>query len=169
MNFCRRCGSNMTHEQKHVFRCSNGHILFANSSPTVGLFLIDKNSQLLMTIRGIEPHKGTLDLVGGFLDQSETLEQAVYRELQEETGLTSDDISQPEYLMSTVNGYTYAGEELPVIGTIFWARLVTDNTPTPQDDVAGFRRCNFEELTSQNLYPGAILTASRKLRNILEQ
>lgn len=169
MNFCRRCGGGITRERNHTFRCTGGHTLFANSSPTVGIFLINNDNQLLMTVRGIEPHKGTLDLVGGFLDPDETLELAVYRELEEETGLSAADISEPQYLLSTVNDYTYSGEELPVMGVIFWARLISNTAPIPRDDVSAFQVCAINDLGSQNLYPGNILTASRKLRNILEQ
>lgn len=169
MNFCRRCGAKASLVNDHVFRCENGHTLFANSSPTVGVFLVTQDDELLMTVRGIEPHKGTLDIVGGFLDQAETFEETIYRELKEETSLSPIDISTPAYLMTTTNNYAFNGEDIPVVSPIFWARLKPSAQPTPLDDVADFALCTFDELAERDLYPGDLLRASVKLRNILEK
>lgn len=169
MNFCRRCGTKLALVKDHIFECESGHTIFANSSPCVGLMIVTKDDQLLMAVRNVEPHKGTLDLIGGFLDQGETFEEAIYRELHEEANLMPDDISPPAYLMTAVNGYSYGNENIPVVSPIFWCRLTSDKIPKPQDDVADFIACSFEELNDKDLYPGDILTASRKLRNILEQ
>lgn len=169
MNFCRRCGTMLKLVKDHVFQCENEHTIFANSSPSVGIMIVTEHNQLLMTVRNIEPHKGTLDLVGGFLDQSETFEAAIYRELHEETGLNPEDITSPRYLMTATNTYSYGSEDIPVVSPIFWCRLTSNKTPQPQDDVADFVICSFDELGDKNLYPGGILSASGKLRNILGQ
>jgi 8-oxo-dGTP diphosphatase len=52
----------------------------------VGALLFDRD-RVLMALRGKEPLKGWWSLPGGVLELGETLEQAVCREVREETGL----------------------------------------------------------------------------------
>ena len=62
--------------------------------------------EILVARRGKEPAKGTLDLPGGFVDNYETGEEAVAREVMEETGLKVDEV---KYLFSLPNIYPYSG------------------------------------------------------------
>jgi len=43
--------------------------------------------------RTFDPFKGWWDLLGGFVEEGETLEEACKRELQEETGLEATDLA----------------------------------------------------------------------------
>ena len=49
-------------------------------------------SKILMCERKKEPYKGKFNLVGGKVEKDETEISAAYRELEEETGITSKDI-----------------------------------------------------------------------------
>ena len=49
--------------------------------------------KMLMCLRRKNPYKGLLNLVGGKIEPGEESEQAAYRELQEETGITREQIS----------------------------------------------------------------------------
>lgn len=60
----------------------------------VVLTIIDDELSLLTVTRGRPPFKGELALPGGFLEPDETAEQAVRRELQEETGVEVGHIEQ---------------------------------------------------------------------------
>ena len=45
------------------------------------------NGQVLYVRRNYEPHKGTWTLPGGYAEHTETLDEAVQREVREETGV----------------------------------------------------------------------------------
>jgi ADP-ribose pyrophosphatase YjhB (NUDIX family) len=55
--------------------------------PCVGAVILDGSGRLLLIRRGHEPHAGLWSLPGGRVEAGETLEQAVRREVLEETGL----------------------------------------------------------------------------------
>ena len=64
-------------------------------SVTVDMFCYCReNRSLLMVKRGGHPFIGKWALPGGFLEPDETAEQAVWRELAEETGVNADAIIQ---------------------------------------------------------------------------
>lgn len=64
---------------------------------------------MLVVRRAKDPAKGTLDLPGGFVDLHESAEEAVRREVKEETGL---DVKSSRYLFSIPNIYLYSGFEV---------------------------------------------------------
>ena len=51
-----------------------------------------ENDKILMCKRTKEPYKGKLNLVGGKVEKDEDELYAAYRELEEETGITINDI-----------------------------------------------------------------------------
>jgi 8-oxo-dGTP diphosphatase len=55
--------------------------------PCVGAVVHDASRRLLLIQRGHEPHRGLWSLPGGRVEPDETPEQAIVREVREETGL----------------------------------------------------------------------------------
>ena len=107
--------------------------MYANPASAVGVFLLNTAGELLVCVRAKEPCKGTLDLPGGFVDEYETAEQTVRRELQEELGIQVDDAV---YRFSLPNEYTYSGWTLPTLDMFYVARLPEGVVPVPSDDVS---------------------------------
>jgi len=136
LNYCRRCGEKLAHVRNHIFVCSNNHTIFANSTPTVGIFFVTQTNTILLSRRAIEPWKGWLDSVGGFLDGAETFEHAAEREIEEELGLSPKDFTSLSYLCSSTGTYIYQDETLSIVNVFFWTRLLTTATISPKDDVA---------------------------------
>ena len=55
--------------------------------PCVGAIINDETGRLLLILRGHDPGKGLWSLPGGRIEPGETDQQAVIREVREETGL----------------------------------------------------------------------------------
>src|ERR1700689_2893641 len=53
----------------------------------VGAVITDESGRMLLILRGHEPGKGLWSVPGGRIEPGETDEQAVIREVREETGL----------------------------------------------------------------------------------
>lgn len=133
-NYCRRCGTRLT-RQGEPYVCENGHRLYAAAAPTVGVFFVTDNNEVLLAVRGIEPGKGMLDAPGGFIDVGESIEQALMRELKEELALTPNDYEPFEYLCSGTTDYFYDNEHRPVLSAIFVSKLKPGVKPQALDDV----------------------------------
>lgn len=71
--------------------------------------------KILMCKREKEPYKGKFNLVGGKVETNEDELSGAYRELQEETGITNNDITLThimnfQYKMSDIELEVYAGK-----------------------------------------------------------
>lgn len=74
-----------------------------------------EKDKILMCKREKEPYKGKFNLVGGKVEKNEDELSAAYRELQEETGITNNDITLThimnfQYKMSDIELQVYAGK-----------------------------------------------------------
>ena len=56
--------------------------------------ILDDQLKILLIKRGLDPYKGDWAIPGGFVHMDESLDQAVQRELQEETGATGFNFEQ---------------------------------------------------------------------------
>ena len=81
----------------------------------------DDNWQVLFIQRGNEPFIGMWALPGGFVEMNETLEEAVARELKEETGLEGVSMEQL-HAFSTVN----RDPRHRTISIVFWGLVAVD-------------------------------------------
>lgn len=92
-SFCSYCGQPFAAEQPWPRRCAHcGQISFRNPLP-VNVVLVPVDNGLLAVRRAHEPARGQLALPGGFIELSESWQEAGARELQEETGLSIDPAS----------------------------------------------------------------------------
>jgi len=94
--FCSHCGHAFEAATTYPRTCKNadcGVMIWANPIP-VSVVLQPVKDQgregLLVVRRSIEPKKGLLALVGGFLEEHETWQVGGAREIREETGVVVD-------------------------------------------------------------------------------
>ena len=135
--FCPKCGSENFEINNALSRhCSDcGFTYYQNPRASTAAFILNSKGELLIAKRAKEPAMGTLDLPGGFVDNAETAEQGMVREIKEETGL---DI-QPEsieYLFSIPNVYHYSGMDIHTLDLFFLCRVDDEQTVAAADDAA---------------------------------
>lgn len=118
---CPQCGSELlVWPSPKNFSCTScGFILYLNIAAAVAV-IIECQDKILFGVRKNEPKRGMFDLPGGFVDQGETAEQALRREMQEELGVTVQDM---RYLFSFPNKYLYCGIEYDTLDLIFLVRF----------------------------------------------
>jgi NADH pyrophosphatase NudC (nudix superfamily) len=133
--FCPACGSSRWSE--HNFKskqCADcGFTYYANPCAATAAIILNSRNEMLVARRGKEPAKGTLDLVGGFVDMYETIEEGMRREIKEETGL---DVGEMTYLYSMPNQYLYSGMYVHTLDADFLVRVADDVKPQAADDAA---------------------------------
>ena len=84
------------------------------------ILLFNKDeSKVLMCLREKEPYKGLFNLVGGKLEEGETELEGAYRELEEETGITKDDV-----LLSNLMNFQYIKKDFEL--EVYSGRLNKD-------------------------------------------
>ena len=132
--YCPVCGSKHFAEHNAKSKqCENcGFTYYMNPSAATAAFITNGRGELLVERRGKEPAKGTLDLPGGFIDNDETAEEGVAREILEETGLT---VTSAKYMFSLPNSYRFSGIDIPTLDLFFLCR-VTDTTKLRAGDDA---------------------------------
>ncbi|MCA1916655.1 NAD(+) diphosphatase, partial [Methanospirillum hungatei] len=90
--FCGRCGSATSHSQTERAKiCPRCHqVTYPRLSPAIIVLVQNKNSILM--VRGRDGAPGRYGLIAGFVEPCETIEQAVHREVYEETGISIQNI-----------------------------------------------------------------------------
>ena len=144
---CPVCGGGFTqHNVKSMCCTACGFVYYINPSAATAAFIQNEKGELLVCCRAKEPAKGTLDLPGGVVDGNETGEEAIAREVQEETGGT---VTEATYLFSLPNLYEYSGLTIPTLDMFFACRLADDRHLRAADDVAACRFVPLDEIDPQ--------------------
>ena len=133
--YCPKCGSSrfVEHNVKSKKCLDCGFVYYFNPSAAVVAVIENPKGELLVAVRAKDPAKGTLDLPGGFVDMYETAEEAVVREVWEETLLK---VVSTEYLFSIPNLYVYSGFEVQTVDLFFRCKINNFNDLNANDDVA---------------------------------
>jgi ADP-ribose pyrophosphatase YjhB (NUDIX family) len=115
--FCPKCGRASESVGKNPFYCSGcAFKFFFGPTVAVGAIVTDEVGRVLFLERARDPGKGKLGIPGGFVDAGETLEQALAREVFEETNLK---VTSSRYLTTFPNVYPYLGILYPVTDVFY--------------------------------------------------
>lgn len=133
--YCPRCASGSFVDLNEKARMCNacGFVYYFNPSAAVACFIRNEKGEMLLVRRAKDPAKGTLDLPGGFVDRFESAEDAVKREVKEETGL---EVGESRYLFSIPNIYPYAGFDVHTLDLFFESIVPSFSGALPADDAA---------------------------------
>jgi mutator protein MutT len=134
-HYCPKCGSENFEINnalsRHCIDC--GFTYYQNPRASTAAFILNSKGELLVVRRAKDPAKDTLDLPGGFVDNNETAEQGMAREIKEETGLTVSDM---KYLFSIPNVYRYSGMDIHTLDLFFLCHVEDDTIVKADDDAA---------------------------------
>lgn len=118
--YCPRCATKHADPGKVPFRCGKcGFTQFFGPVAAVGGLIVNDANELLLVRRARDPGKGKWGLPGGFVDRGETIEDALSREVYEETQLRLKTI---ELLVTFPNQYNYHGIVSEVIDLFYVCR-----------------------------------------------
>lgn len=163
-HFCPECGSgNFSENNSKSKKCTDcGFTYYFNSSAAVVAIIENEKGEVLIARRAKDPAKGTYDLPGGFVDMYETAEEAIAREVREETGLL---ITSSKYLFSIPNIYVYSGFEVHTMDLFFQCKSLDDSVMTPMDDVSDLLFIDKRELRPADF---GLISIRKGIEKILE-
>lgn len=146
--YCPVCGSHHfaynSNKSKLCDHC--GFEYFINPCSANVAFILNEKKELLVVKRKKEPAKGMLDLPGGFNDIGETGEQAVTREVKEETNL---DVTKATYIFSYPNIYRYSGIDIPTMDMFFLCEVSDTKNVQVADDAAAYQWIALDKIKTE--------------------
>ena len=119
---------------------------YNNPKPCVAIVIVDKD-RILLARRAIDPGKGMWDIPGGFVEPSESAEEAVVREALEETSL---HVRVTEYLGSLTD--EYGPRNIPTLNLCFEVETI-GGEPQPHSDVESLSWFSFTQLPQHMAFP----------------
>ncbi|MCC9645300.1 NUDIX domain-containing protein [Rhodopirellula sp. JC740] len=138
--FCPSCQAPNQSPGTIPFRCEQcGFAFFFGPVAAVGGLIVNQDQELLLVRRARDPGKGQWGLPGGFVDRGESIEDALRREVTEETQLT---IASLRLLTTGPNHYTYQGVTADVVDLFFVCRVEDeDSVELEPTELSDYRWC----------------------------
>jgi 8-oxo-dGTP diphosphatase len=138
--FCPRCRSALAADGT-ALRCGECGLVVYPNPAVAACALVERDGRLLLVRRAGDPERGKWDLPGGFVDEGELPEDAVRRELREETAL---EIELGPFFGVWTDWYGDAADA--AYNVILVWRATAAGEPEPADDVSEARWFARDEL-----------------------
>lgn len=162
--YCPKCGS--SHFEENNFKskkCQDCNFTYYfNSSAATVAIIQNQNNEILVATRAFEPAKGTFDLPGGFVDMDENGEEAVAREVKEETGM---DVTGVRYLFTIPNLYEYSGFVVHTLDLFFLCK-VSSLEFHAEDDVAKLEFMKLSDIDPEQFGLKSVREGIKKIKSI---
>jgi 8-oxo-dGTP diphosphatase len=123
----------------------------------VGAVVLGEDGRVLLVKRGRPPKVGAWSLPGGRVEPGESLEQAIVREVCEETGLTVRVRAPLGVVRLEAEGFSYDIHE-------FSCEVVGPAAPSPGDDASDVRWASAAELAALGVSPSVARVVRRAKR-----
>lgn len=166
--YCPICGS--AHFVENDFKskkCEDcGFTYYFNAAAAVAAIIQNEKGELLMCRRACNPAKGTLDIIGGFVDPGESVTAAMVREMEEETGIIIHE-EDLHFLFSIPNKYPYSELVIHSCDTFFAATISSQEVAKANDDVAECIWVKPEEIKLEEIGLTSIREAVRRYLSTL--
>lgn len=143
LKFCNVCGGELQQAESHVTCPDCGRNYYLNAKPCVAIVLTTSNNEILLTKRAVDPFKDWWDIPGGFVEENETLEAAIERELKEETGLVAESL---QYIGSVFEEYEFRSELVPIVAAVFSGTVPEGSKVAVADDVSDYKFVRLEDV-----------------------
>ena len=143
--FCPVCGSpNFEINNIKSKKCKDcGFSYYLNASSATVALIVNEKDELLVVRRKNDPGKDMLDMPGGFVDMDETGEEAMAREVKEETGLEATEVI---YQFSYPNTYLYSSFLVHTLDMFFKVKVKDLSHIEAMDDAAAYYWIPFSEI-----------------------
>lgn len=148
--FCRArlASANRIGERPSGVRCVVcGGEIYANPLPTAAAVIV-RRGKLLLGRRAVEPFAGMYSLPGGFVEEGESAEEALARELTEETSL---EVVSADLLGLYVDHYPYQGIDRWCLCATY--AVEARGEPIAASDVAALSWWSVEKLPAAIPFP----------------
>lgn len=150
--FCPACGSphfvENDFKSKHCDDC--GFTFYFNAAAATVAIIENEKGELLIARRACEPAKGTLDLIGGFVDPGESAETAIVREIREETGIALRE-SDVQLLFTLPNTYMFSKLLVHTCDSFFHVVIPSATHVEAHDDVEACWWVKKEDLNTKKI------------------
>ena len=146
--YCPRCGAPLIvrlllTEDRPRLVCDRGHILYVNPKLIVGV-IPEREGQILLMRRGIEPRYGFWTYPGGYMEIDESVEECAAREAEEETGVRVE-------IRGLVGVYSRPGPHGPGIVSIVFRGEVAEPDLNPGREALEARWFEAEDIPWDDL------------------
>ena len=156
--YCPACSNllyeRFIHEAIRIACLNCDYVYFKDPKVAVGGLVEDEEGRLLFTLRDHDPQMGMWALPSGFVDSGEELEQAIVREIREETGIETSvefllgvfsQVGNPViyivYCLHWVGGDLMAGSEAKEVRFFPADELPPPAFPSDTDIIKAWRNC----------------------------
>lgn len=136
IKYCPACGTAQFEcIAEKLFECASCGFQYFHNTAAAAAVVLEYEDKILLTVRKFDPHRGTYDLPGGFIDYNESGEEGLTREIREELNL---DIKEMSYLCSFPNEYLYKEVQYHTLDLIFTASISNIDGIKAGDDISDF-------------------------------
>lgn len=137
--YCPWCATPNRKRGEVPFRCQAcGFAFFFGPVAAVGGLIVNDAGELLLVRRAKNPGLGKWGLPGGFVDRGEPIEDALRREITEETNLA---VTSTRLLTTLPNRYEFAGLIADVIDLFYVCEVESTSVQLMDGELDAFQWC----------------------------